>query len=233
MTDIEKLDDESDFSSQMDSNSPRMLSSNSNYYEYEETFQKLPLGLVMSHKKSSATLCVTGFVNIAASRDGRILVGDELIRVNGVSLEDMKSKAVLKVINASTCPLTIHFRRRLLDHMKYDSDFELPAKTRMPEDPEEGHSNATPESIQANASTISSMVTEINQISLKMKGLTGVGNDAIKSINFSKLSSFRDASAGLGYRLDIALEKLEMLERKYLPTASSDNATNIGQNSES
>jgi hypothetical protein len=233
MTDNDKVDTEVDFSTHIHSNTIRTSSPNPNFYEYEETFQKLPLGLVMSHKKNSAALCVTGFLNIAASRDGRILVGDELVCVNGISLEDMKSKAILKVINSSSCPLTILFRRPIVNHLIHDLDYELPRKTRISSNSPHDVSNATIENIQTNASAISSMIADINNMTIKMKDVTGVGNDAIRNINFGKLSSFRDASAGLGYRLDIALEKLEMLERKYLSPVNIDRSASSVSNPES
>lgn len=170
--------------------SPRLQDTEYSLYEFEEIFSKLPLGLVMSYKKDTKAVVVSGFNTIGSSH-GFIIIGDELLYINETKVEGMKSKAFLKVVNAASCPITIKFRRRI-PKVKGDEGIlrnldrkDLLDRYRIFSDEESRNYNLI-ERIRSNGDMISSLLREM-QTGLNKTEQT---NSSINSIDHDRISEY-------------------------------------------
>ncbi|BFZ16568.1 hypothetical protein BsWGS_19608 [Bradybaena similaris] len=79
------------------------------------------LGLAGNKDRSKMSVFVAGIQpESAAARDGRILVGDELLEISGVNLQGLShlnASAVIKGVTTPIVKLVVHRREDFLDHM--------------------------------------------------------------------------------------------------------------------
>ena len=90
---------------------------------FEATFNQKPLGLILSYRHDKQVAIISGFEWLAASLDGALLKGDEIIACAGINVDGFSREDVANRIRIAACPITLRFRRRL--HGVNSSDSKL------------------------------------------------------------------------------------------------------------
>ena len=85
------------------------------YYYFDVTFDPNPsnkLGLILSYRNDIKAVVISGFETLASSLNGTIHIGDEIINVNNINIENVNNDTVLNIIKGLSWPIKIKFRRR-------------------------------------------------------------------------------------------------------------------------
>lgn len=102
--------------------------SNNIYAFFEVEFSPNPLnrlGLQLSYRSNFKYPRITSFETIAAAMNStvKLQINDEIIQINGQSLESMNSAGITALINTTTWPAIIKCRRAI-NYIEFSSSFE-------------------------------------------------------------------------------------------------------------
>lgn len=178
----------------------------SKVYEFEFLFERLPLGLIL--KTKSAVTIVSGFVNVAASRDGKIRIGDEVIRINDIIIEGLKPSLIHSVVSKALCPITITFRRRAKG-----SEIDLLSLSRSDSWTGEGRPEDGINTLIANSHNISSLMDNLHETITNAQKQFGLQAEAVNNIMAEvNMDTLVKSYSEMTTRLSAIVEKVRTLE---------------------